>query len=283
VEFRNIYKELSCGFVMVVDKRGMSKVFVLVILGLFLVSLMSGFVVAADESTAEKEAADYVAESGGGTVGSRILEKINIGGFSSVSDSAKASFARILFILLVILMVYAVASELPFLKGEGKDVARWGVSIIVGILSFIFIPSADVMAILTSYEALGVALTSVIPLVILLVFSWELKKSHPEVSKIIDKPLMILFSVYLLYRWLNLPEGSNLGYIYIITVLISLAWALGLGTWLAAKYLHAKYKERKQAAVSKLNKSIDYSNMTAAAFDKLSKEDQEDYVAGFKN
>lgn len=242
------------------------RIFVFVFVGMFLISMM-GVVVGAEDN-----------EGSGETIWDKITN-MDVG--VDISDSVKGLVSKLLLIALVVFLVYSIASELPFLKGEHKDGIRWAFSIIVGILSFIFVPTADVMAILTTYEALGIALTSIIPLIILLVFSWELKKSHPEVSKIIDKPLLILFSVYLVYKWLNLPAGSDLGYIYIFTVILSILWAFGLGSYAFGKWAIAKQKEKRVKAKETLNKSVDYSGMTAAAFDKLSKVEQEAYKSGF--
>ena len=214
--YRNVYKETRYLFVM--DRK---KFLVIGLLSLFMISMFAGVVSA-----------------------ETMWEKITKGGGVEISEATKGTISKWLLVALVILLVYAIADVIPFLKGEGKEGIRWGVSIIVGVLSFMFVSTEYVMTILTTYEALGIALTSVIPLVILMAFMWRLRDERAAIARVIEKPLYILFTAYLVYRWLFTLEGNALQAIYLVTVIITLGWmVIEEKVW--KKFKKEKKKEEK--------------------------------------
>jgi hypothetical protein len=174
------------------------KFLVIGLLGLFMISMFAGIVSA-------------------GTLWDR---------FSSgdiMSDETKGGISKILLIVLVVLLVYSVAEALPFLGGD-KEGVRWAFSIVVGILSFIFVSTEMVMTILTTYEALGIALTSFVPLIILMVFMWQLKEDHAAIAGFIKNPVYILFITYLVYKWIFTLEENPLQIIYLVAAITALIW-----------------------------------------------------------
>jgi len=189
-----------------VNKR---KIFVFILLGMFLFSMV-GVVRAANTTTKGTSLIDDVVNKFSGV---------------NLSDDTLGFISKLLLMTLVVLLVYAIAGELPFLDGEGKDGVRWGVSIIVGVLSFMFVSTDYVMTILTTYEALGIALTTFIPLIILMVFMWQLKGKHLAVAKVVEKPIYSLFIVYIIYRIVTMRlEDNSLRYVYILTAVVAFVW-----------------------------------------------------------
>jgi len=206
------------------------KFLVIGLLSLFMISMIAG-VVGANAFT------DFMSDIG---KDGKFLPNV----FGSTPES-QTGIAKILLITLVVLLVYSVADSLPFLGGVEKEGVRWAFSIIVGILSFMFVTTDIIRAILTNYEALGVALTSIIPLIILMVFVARLRTTHAAIANVVDKPLFLIFGIYLFVRWVSLAgEGNGYAWIYIITAGISVIWALGAGRWLSKKF-----KEEKQTSM----------------------------------
>ncbi len=200
-------------------------------------------------------------------------DKAFMPGLFGSDEKSQAGLAKILLITLVVLMVYAIGDKLPFLGGEGKDTIRWVFSIIVGILSFMFVSKDAIMALVSNYEALGFALTSIIPLVILMMFFWELRDNgHEVVAGLIEKPLLFVFAGYLVVRWLVLAgEGNAYVWFYIAGAAIALIWGFKSGDiWKAFK------KGKVEQDLIKFKEAVDKSTASdtikADSVDAVSKE-----------
>lgn len=179
------------------------KFLVLGILGLFMISMMGG-IVSADSAWDDLK------------------------GFFTSGDEDSAlgmNFAKILLIALVAMIVYSIAAVIPFVSQN--DGVRWSISIIIAVLSFLFISVADIRYILINYQALGVALTTFIPLVIIILFTWEFRKKSPAIAGVVNKLILTLFILYSGWNWLNLDVGvSALKWMYPLTVIIAIVWLI---------------------------------------------------------
>jgi hypothetical protein len=134
-----------------------------------------------------------------------------------------AGFAQFLLFMLVTLIIYAISDSLPFLGRTGFVPLL--ISIIIGILSVMYLNVQDVRGILLSYSAFGIALTTIIPFILVAVISKNLhKKGYPMISK----ALWILLFVSLMYKLLT-ADVAKIGafkWIYIITGILVLAMIL---------------------------------------------------------
>lgn len=211
---RNIYK--AAFHIEFMKKAG--RVFAFALLSLFLISMFAG-VVSADA----------------------ITDAVRSGWDSLTSSSSNTGFLKFLLTSLIVMIVYSVVSFLPFVP-EGKDYINWIIAAIVGILSFMYVDALYIQTIVSNYEALGIALTSILPLVIIILFTYRLREEHPEMASLINKPLIVLFTTYLIFRWYVLfKEGSGLTIIYAIAVIVSFGWLL-FEKWIYVKIAKAFLK-----------------------------------------
>ncbi len=131
---------------------------------------------------------------------------------------SKIEISRILLMFLVVLMIYSVSDFLPFFP-QDKDYLRWLFAGVIAVLSFLFVDGEDIRLILTNYEVLGVMLTSIIPLAIILAFTFKMHERNKKYANIINTPLLIGFAIYTLFKWATF-EGSVLRNVYLITLVI---------------------------------------------------------------
>jgi hypothetical protein len=239
VEFRNVYKEIRCWFIM----NG-KKFLVIGLLSLFMISMFAGVASAADPLEG--------LEGGDGAFWTDVTNFLK-GGFAEGSEGG-AIFSRILLIILVVLLVYSIAGVLPFIgDSPNKEFIKWSISIVVAILSFIYVTEETVRALLVNYEALGIMLTTIIPLVILIAFVIQLSRESPFTAHIVNPILTVGFVAYILIRWVSIP-ASPLRIVYPITLVLLIIWLIfykKIMKWVGVtetKTLVTKYKEESKMA-----------------------------------
>ncbi|MEM4326338.1 MAG: hypothetical protein QXU40_03485 [Candidatus Pacearchaeota archaeon] len=150
------------------------------------------------------------------------------GFFSSIPQISSDFLPKFLFFLLVFLIVFSISNFVPLI-GEDKTVSLL-ISLIVGILSTRYLLTEDINTILLSYNALGITLTVLLPMLLLLVLSVSLfERGYAFFSKV----LWIVFGVVLFFRWLSLrgtPEPGEIGgkvgafgeWIFLISIILTL-------------------------------------------------------------
>lgn len=155
-------------------------------------------------------------------------------------------YVKLLLIFLVVMLVYAVMEQLAL---SDNQLINWAISIAVGFLSFMFVKEETIDLILTNYTALGVTLTSVLPLIIIIFFAMKLKEQHPTdiFGIIVPKAIYLLFSVYLLLTWVNYPAGEDdtLRMVYIFAFVGVLVW------WVLEKKVWDWYMKTRSESVKK--------------------------------
>lgn len=164
-------------------KKGM-KVFSVILLSLILVSIIAGVVSARTVI---------------GELFNQIPGNLNLD-IKFLSDGVNftdhAGFARILMFLLVFIIIYAVSEFLPFVGGN-KYLAP-AFSIVVALLSTLFLSRQEVYTSLLAYNALGIAVTAVIPFIAITIIS---KKLFEGGHLLWSRLLWIAFIVFLIFRW----------------------------------------------------------------------------------
>ncbi len=186
-----------------------SRLWVLFICGLFLFSFSSTFVSA---NVSANEFTDDIREFITG-----IADLI----VNPVVETSRVSFAQVLMIFIIVMLIYSILEFLPIFPattaGKTKGWIQWGVAIASGLLAFLFIDSETVIALTYQYEAMGVILTSVIPALIILAFTWKIQEkvlTGERASGVnIFSPIVLFgFGVYLLIRsYSSLSEISGVG------------------------------------------------------------------------
>lgn len=140
-------------------------------------------------------------------------------------------FIKILYTILIGLLVYSVADNLPGLRGENKNGVRWAVAIIVAILSTYLFTQADIYALLLTYSGMGFALGTILPFLILVFFTYDIAANqsikNTEVRKWLVWILWGSFAVFIGYKWYALANATEpvasyvkpaLGLMFIIAV-----------------------------------------------------------------
>lgn len=236
------------------------KFLVIGLLGFFMISMFAG--VMAQESTWW--------ENMFGEEGDKFLPGL-FGG-----DVGQSALAKILLTTLIVLLVYSIASFMPFLDKSNMEGIRWTFSIVVGVLSFMFVSFDTVEYILTTYEALGVALTTIIPLIILFTFMWKLHETHEVISNLIYRPVYGIFTGYMIWKLLRVLSNDG-RYVFVQgeMAMVVIAIILGAGAFLFGGYIQKKFvqekaKITKENVISTVDKRVNYDMITAKAYEKLS-------------
>jgi hypothetical protein len=151
------------------------------------------------------------------------------------------------------MLVYSVSDFIPVV-GE-KDGIKWAVSLIVGILGFLLVDDATITGILTTYTALGIALTSVLPLIILMAFHYRIatnpnfRKASPVFTLFISKFLFLIFGIWLVLKWSETNAlGTAYAQAYLGAAFVAFIWIF-IGNWLMRKLSKKASKAGFQAGV----------------------------------
>ena len=132
--------------------------------------------------------------------------------------------AQVLMFILVALIIYSIAEFIPFL--ERKDWVAVLISVIVAALATLYLKSEEIYTILLSYSALGIALTLIVPFILIFVLA---KKLHEKGYGLAGRLLWAIFLVAILMKYLtaDLDEIGNFGTLFFILIaLISLIMLL---------------------------------------------------------
>lgn len=160
------------------------------------------------------------------TVGERLLSGFKIGSIdlSNLNLPSTLNFTKFLLFALVTLIIYSISGSLPFV-GEKRWLA-FSISLIIGFLSIFYLLPKQVYTILMSYKALGIALTSIIPFIVIAVVA---KRLHDEGHAWISKVLWIGFGVVLGVIWFtsNYEDIGQFGmWAYGLTAILTLLMIL---------------------------------------------------------
>jgi hypothetical protein len=215
------------------------RIFFLLVIGLFLFSFLSG-VVSADTpatETTQKVKGVFITlwdSFFGGLFDGASSWELDIG-------VAQLTVAGILLFLLVTLLVYSVADFLPFFP-ENQPWIKTAFAFIVGALAFLFIEEETIKSITGTYGALGVTLASIIPLLILIAFSFKLyeNKNFKPYAKFLTIFIFLIFGLWMIYSWQErLQKGEQYATIYLVSAGIAGLWMI-LGERIISKWIKSK-------------------------------------------
>ena len=230
------------------EKRS-NKIFVITILSLFLIAFSMQFVVAEN-------------------VGDQLVKAVTPGDLDTgaIGDALSSftesdGFAKFLIFILVTLIIYGISDSFM----EGKSVLRFGVSLIIGILSTFYLANTEVRSILLSYGALGITLSLIIPFVIIVIMGRKLSTEGkvPFASKV----LWLGFGIILIMRWWTAPTNEIDAFGIIIYPVIALATLIML-IW--DRRLYAFFM--KEETAGKIEKFRDKARRARAAREELAKD-----------
>lgn len=165
------------------------------------------------------------------------------------SGNMDINISKYLFWIMLSILIYSILTSASFPE---KPFLRWLLAIPISFLSIAFITPDDLFGIMTSYTALGLTLTIVLPFMVMFYFNTMLLTDNKlTVGKILfQRFLWILFSAFLIYRMIILfsTEGMKLsGAVVAITIG---AFAISaLITLFNSKYMKLVFKLRKVSKV----------------------------------
>lgn len=139
------------------------------------------------------------------------------------------NIAKYLFLALLAIILYSLSSVLPFLSDQNEWL-KWGFAIIVGFLATAFITPEEVYLLLVSYGAMGMVISSVIPLIILFFFTYELEKKNKRFGSTLTTMVWVGFVIFMVYRLIAGWASGNIDawgfWLFIIVIVASIAFIL---------------------------------------------------------
>ncbi|MDP2946716.1 MAG: hypothetical protein Q8N88_01245 [Nanoarchaeota archaeon] len=156
-----------------------------------------------------------------------LSDKFGIAGSTNTVDF----IAFFLLVFLVGMLVYDIAEFLPFFNSGWR---RTIFSAIFAVLAFMFFDLTQIKYLLSTYQAVGVTLIVVIPFIVIFVFVNQLNiRAQDEVKPFyiyLGKGIWVFFAVYLLLRFNEAFKVSGswnpiaTSYIVAVVVALVLAW-----------------------------------------------------------
>jgi len=138
-----------------------------------------------------------------------------------------ATFAKYFFWIILTILIF---SALNFAKFPDSTFVQWIIALPVGFFVTAYITPSEIFAILTTYTALGLTLSAIIPFIILLFFSSMLlsneKIRHMTVGRVILQfALWFLFIGFLFYKIITGYGDNKLseGVLWVMGIVLALS------------------------------------------------------------
>ena len=196
---------------------------------------------------------------------------------SGTGASFKLYSVQFLFFLLVTLILYAITEFIPFLENANPWI-RFGVAAIIGILSTFYLAPEEVYTALMGYQSLGIVLTTLVPVIVLLVVTMQWNIRHADYaffSQILWIAFLAAYMIkYATHLWSWFTTGNTeiglFGLLFVlITGIVSLIMAIA-GGWISLvifmrrlKGLIVKGKLNTEAEITgKINQLRAYATAT---------------------
>jgi hypothetical protein len=124
--------------------------------------------------------------------------------YNSMKPKEQELFGKTLKYLILILVVILSYSSFAYADFPKSKILRGVTSIIVGLLATFFITTPELVSIITSYTAMGVAMSIFFPILILLFFTMVVATKANPMGIFAQKILWVIYSAYLLIKSLVL-------------------------------------------------------------------------------
>ena len=165
-------------------------------------------------------------------------------------------FEKILFLAIILATVYLIIKNMPVFKGNGAII--WIVSISISLLSTRFMSGDLLKTMLLPYSALGVALTSIFPLLIFFAFV------EGQAGRTVRKSMWIFYIVVFCTIWsARYATVGAISYIYMGSAVLALLFFLMDGTIQRARMkqkLDENTKEEVAEAIAIMKERIKQIN-----------------------
>lgn len=175
------------------------------------------------------------------TLWGSFLNKFNSFGLDSFQDNYSEKLAPFLISFLVVLLVYSISDFIPVLPANSQWI-KWTFSFIFGVLAFLFIKSGIFVGIAQQYAIVSILMTSVMPLLILIAFSYKIRENDKYndargkvIFRFIDRVLFIGFIVLQIYYLIRGGVNDQVSFWFRITYAGTIGIA-GIWTWNADSF-----------------------------------------------
>ena len=241
------------------DKK--MRIFGLLILGLFLLPILSSFVVA--QAPSSSGSAVPIASV---TSVSDIFDPVKDMFINWEKGQLSVNIAKYLFFILLALIVYSIVGFIPMFRSLGIKIP---LSIIVAFLATAYLAPSDIYTALASYGSLGLVLGAALPFIILLFFSIQINQIRGAGGRILSKALWGAFILFLIWKlvfgmfFCTLANGRKCislweGWVYIGFIVACLIYLLA-----ERKLLAALFKEEIRAEGEVISRALTKDKLRA--------------------
>lgn len=119
--------------------------------------------------------------------------------------------AKVAFTGLVFLLIFPLIKLLP-VWGQGRSgwnkIFRFILAVCITFLSTAYLTPQDVKLTLVSYSAMGMVLGGIVPLLLLIYFTIDARKSAESSSLLMSWILWLSFIAFLIYKLLSAKDGE---------------------------------------------------------------------------
>lgn len=174
-------------------KRGL----VFLMIGLFVMPFLIGIVNAVDPPITPDPPATNTPSDVGGIVGLFNIQNENIAKWFRVYESGQGvtgGLLKYLFLLIVIFLAYSGFSAFNFPEKPSMQIL---LAIVIGILGTIMINPDELLTIMRSYTATGIAFSLILPIIALSAITFAAAMRSNAFGIVVQKILWAAYSVYL--------------------------------------------------------------------------------------
>lgn len=157
-----------------------------ILLGIFIISLVSILTVSVFADTVDPDTVKETAKTGIQAAFAPIIGIIQ-GVFELIFGSQWLNLTRFFFFVLLVLVIWTI---MPLILGEERRALNFWISVVIAIISILGIPPQLLDALVANYGAMGAALLTVIPFAIVLVFSIRVQNA------LLARVIWIFYCVY---------------------------------------------------------------------------------------
>ena len=184
-------------------------------------------------------------------------------------------FAKILIFLIVFLVIFLLMENIF------GDKNRWittSLSIIIAFLATAYLTPAEVLSLMTSYAALGLTITTLIPLALLAGLTYQSTKPDSNITLVLIQWLAWgLFLVYSIYKLISAALSDQLYSIGVAIIVFGSAIAAFIMIVFNKQILRLITKKFIEAesvrAHREIGESVNFMRETAGAYRKLADKD----------
>ena len=176
-----------------------------------------------------------------------ILGALSFLSFGVFKYGGTLAFTQFLLMILVFMAVYSVA-------GFFSEKFNFLISLIITILAFLTMDVESINSILSTYEGLGIAITVVLPVLIVLSFTFRIYEraysgkgeTSPFYAKLFNSAFMIFFGIFFI-RYSSSEEGT-IAFMRLVSgwVLIGFGVMQVIAYKALAKAIHKEYVEGRK-------------------------------------